>query len=71
MPELKGITLLSLIFVVAGAINWGLIGVFQLDLIGLLLGGSDSLLSRLAYTVIGIAGMQLLSLFQYKKAKSK
>jgi uncharacterized membrane protein YuzA (DUF378 family) len=66
MKPFKGLTLVSLILVIIGAINWGLFGILQLDAVALLLGGSDSLFSRIVYTVIGLAGLQLLSLFVKK-----
>jgi uncharacterized membrane protein YuzA (DUF378 family) len=66
LKSFQGLTLVSLILVIIGAINWGLIGVIQLDLVALLFGGSDTLLSRLIYTLVGLAGLQLLSLFTKK-----
>lgn len=67
MQAFKGLTLASLILVIIGAINWGLVGVLQIDLIATLFGGADSLLSRLVYTIVGLAGLQLLGLFRKKK----
>jgi uncharacterized membrane protein YuzA (DUF378 family) len=55
---LKVLHVLGLILVIAGAINWGLVGVLQFDLIVLLC--SDSLLAaRIVYAVIGLAGLML------------
>jgi uncharacterized membrane protein YuzA (DUF378 family) len=66
MKSFQGLTLVSLILVIIGALNWGLIGLLQLDLVALLFGGQDTLLSRLVYTVVGLAGLQLLTLFRKK-----
>jgi uncharacterized membrane protein YuzA (DUF378 family) len=41
---------------VVGAVNWGLVGLFRLDLVAKLLGGPDSRLSRAVYSLVGIAG---------------
>lgn len=51
-----------LALVVIGAINWGLIGFFRLDLIALLF-GSMSWLSRIIYALVGISGLYMLSAF--------
>ena len=48
---------LALILVIIGAINWGLIGLFQFDLVATLFGGADSLMSRIVYTLVGLAGI--------------
>lgn len=48
---------LALILVIIGALNWGLIGLFQFDLVATLFGGADSLMSRIVYTFVGLAGI--------------
>lgn len=48
---------LSLALVIIGAINWGLVGLFQFDLIAFLFGGQGALISRVLYTVVGAAGL--------------
>ena len=53
----------ALTLVIIGAVNWGLIGFFNLDLVAALLGGTASWLSRTVYVIIGIAGLYCLSLF--------
>ncbi len=52
----------SLLLVVVGAINWGLVGIFQFDAVAWLFGGSGSIISRIVYTVIAIAGVWCISL---------
>ena len=46
---------------VIGCVNWGLVGIFQFDLVAWLFGGSGALLSRIIYTLIGIAGLWCIS----------
>lgn len=46
---------------IVGCLNWGLVGIFQFDLVAWLFGGSDSLISRIIYTVIGLAGLWCIS----------
>ena len=41
---------------IVGCLNWGLVGIFQFDLVAWLFGGTDTLLARIIYTVIGLAG---------------
>ncbi len=58
----KGIDYSALALVIIGAVNWGLIGIFKLDLVNLLF-GNMSWISRLVYILVGISGLYLLSLF--------
>lgn len=53
---------LALILTIIGAINWGLIGFFQFDLVASFFGGQDSALSRIIYGLVGIAGLINLGL---------
>lgn len=49
--------IISLILVIVGAINWGLIGFFQFDLVAFLFGGQGALISRIVYALVGLAGL--------------
>ena len=53
---------IALILTIAGALNWGSIGLFQFDLVAWICGGPASLLSRIIYTVIALAGIWCISL---------
>ena len=55
--------ILALVLVVIGAINWGVIGLFNVDLLGMLFGGTYSMASRTIYSLIGLAGLWSISLF--------
>lgn len=48
---------LALILSIIGSLNWGLVGLFQFDLVAWLFGGQDALISRIIYTVIALAGI--------------
>lgn len=48
---------LALVLVIIGAINWGLIGLFSFDLVATLFGGQTALLSRIIYSLVGLAGL--------------
>ena len=55
----------ALILVIIGALNWGLVGLFQYDLVAALFGGAGSMISRIIYSLIGIAGIySLIPLFR-------
>lgn len=53
---------ISLILVVIGALNWGSIGLFKFDVVAWICGGQGSILSRIVYTVVALAGVWCLSL---------
>ena len=53
---------LSLIFIILGALNWGSVGIFRFDFVSWLFGGSGSTISRIIYTIIGLAGIWCVSL---------
>jgi len=53
---------IALLLTIIGAINWGLIGLFQFDLVAAIFGGQDSWLSRLIYSLVGLAGLINLAL---------
>lgn len=53
---------IALALVVIGALNWGAIGLFGFDLVAFLCGGQMAVLSRIIYSVVGIAGLWCVSL---------
>ena len=53
---------IALVLTIIGALNWGLIGFFQFDLVAGIFGGQDAALSRLVYGLVGIAGLINLGL---------
>lgn len=52
----------SLTLVIVGAVNWLLVGVFRFDLVAFLL-GNMTWFARIIYTVIGLCGLYLISLY--------
>lgn len=61
---------IALILVIIGAINWGLIGLFQFDLVATLFGGQDSLVSRIVYTLVGLAGIYSLKFLTSERQRT-
>ncbi|HDR7687286.1 DUF378 domain-containing protein [Bacillus toyonensis] len=53
---------IALVFTVIGAVNWGLIGFFQFDLVAAIFGGQNSALARIIYGIVGISGLINLGL---------
>ena len=53
---------IALILAIIGCLNWGLVGIFQFDLVAWLFGGQGAILSRIIYTVVGLAGAWLITL---------
>ena len=52
----------SLVITILGAINWLLVGLFQFDLVAYICGGQSAVVSRVIYTIVGIAGLWCISL---------
>ncbi len=53
---------LALILVIIGALNWGMIGLFQFDLVASIFGGMSGIVSRIIYTLVGLAGIWGISM---------
>ncbi|MBT2758239.1 DUF378 domain-containing protein [Mesobacillus foraminis] len=53
---------IALILTIIGAINWGLVGFFQFDLVASIFGGQDAGISRIVYGLVGLAGLINLGL---------
>jgi len=59
---MSGIQRAALVLTIIGAVNWGLIGFFQFDLVAAIFGGQSAALSRIIYGLVGIAGLVNLGL---------
>lgn len=53
-----------LVLIIIGAINWGCIGLFNVDLVATIFGGATSMLTRLIYILVGLSGLWALSFFK-------
>ena len=53
---------IALLLVIVGALNWQLIGLFGLDAVAWLFGGQGSVVSRVIYTLVGLAGLWCITL---------
>ncbi len=60
---MKALDIIALLLVIIGAFNWGLVGIFQFDLVAWLFGGQAAIVSRIVYGLIFVAGLWCISLF--------
>ena len=60
--ENKFLNCFCLTLTIIGAVNWGLVGICQFDLVAWLFGGQTGLVSRIIYTLVGLAGLWCVSL---------
>lgn len=61
---------IALILTIIGAINWGLIGLAQLDLVAWIFGSQTAAISRIVYGLIGLAGLWCITLLFRKNSKN-
>ena len=48
---------ISLVLTIIGALNWGSIGLFSFDIVAWICGGQGSMIARIIYTLVGLAGI--------------
>ena len=53
---------IMLTLAIIGALNWGCVGVFKFDVVAWLCGGQTSTLSRVIFTLVGLAGIWCITL---------
>ena len=54
---MKTLQSIALTLTIIGAINWGLVGLFDFNLVALIFGGADSILTKIIYIIVGICGI--------------
>lgn len=60
---MKTLQRIALVLTIVGALNWGLIGFFDFNLVTALFGDTNSIISRIIYSIIAIAGIINIGLF--------
>ncbi|HYP58770.1 MAG TPA: DUF378 domain-containing protein [Beijerinckia sp.] len=65
---MKSLNVVTLILIILGGLNWGLFGLTNVDLIASLFGGSQAMLAKAAYVIIGLSA--LYQLFPFSQAIS-
>ena len=54
---------IALFLLIVGGVNWGLLGIFQFDLVAFIFGGQAAIISRIVYVLVGISAIWCISLF--------
>ena len=65
---MKSLTLLAMILLIVGGLNWGLVGLFQFDLVATIF-GTASLLSNIVYILVGLSAVYVAVVVLPKKMK--
>jgi hypothetical protein len=58
---------IALVLAIIGALNWGSVGIFKFDVVAYLFGGQTSTVSRVIFTLVGLAGIWCISLLFREK----
>ena len=53
---------IALVIAIIGCLNWGLVGLFSFDLVAWIAGGPATMLARIIYVLVAIAGIWCISL---------
>lgn len=68
MKRLNAMDWIAIVLLVIGGINWGLVGLFQFDLVATLFGGQASLISRIVYVIVGLSAIYVaIDAFTFEK----
>ncbi|MBR1392848.1 MAG: DUF378 domain-containing protein [Ruminococcus sp.] len=54
---------IALFLLIVGGLNWGLVGLFEFDLVSFLFGGQTAALSRIVYVLVAVSAIWCISLF--------
>jgi len=66
---METLTRIALVLLIIGGINWGLIGLFQFDLVASIFGGQNAVLSRVIYGLVGLSAvLSIPALFDMDEA---
>ena len=52
---MKMLGIVAVILLIVGGVNWGLVGLFQFDLVATIFGGMDAGLARVVYALVGVS----------------
>lgn len=57
MKKKSAIGLIAIILLIIGGLNWGIVGIFNWNLVAAIFGGATSVLTRLIYVLVGLAAI--------------
>jgi uncharacterized protein len=58
---MRSLGFVALLLVVVGALNWGLVGIAQFDLVAAIFGGQSAPLARVVYSLVGLSGLAVVA----------
>lgn len=58
---MKAINVLTLVLIIVGGVNWGLVGAAQFDLVATIFGGREAMLARVVYVLVGLSALYQVS----------
>ncbi len=61
---MKALDVIVVILLIVGGLNWGLVGLFQFDLVAAIFGGQSAVVSRVVYTLVGLCALYRLLLWK-------
>ena len=53
---------IALVLAIIGGVNWGSVGLFRFDIVAWIFGGQTATVSRVIYTLVGLASLWSISL---------
>ena len=68
---MKIVDRIALLLTIIGALNWGSIGLFKFDIVAWIFGGTDSMISRIIFTVVGLAGLWAITMLFRDKTDTR
>jgi len=68
MKKMNILDWIAWLLVVIGGLNWGLVGIFEWDLVAAIF-GDGALVSRIVYTLVGVSTLYLIGMMMMKKDK--
>ena len=66
----KALNYTALTIAIIGAVNWGLVGFFNFNLVSFIF-GSMTWLTRIVYAVVGICGLYLLTFYGHQESSTE
>ena len=67
---MRMLNLVTLVLIIVGGLNWGLVGAFDFDLVATLFGGRDAPLARIVYVLVGLSALwQIVALTRRSDAR--
>ena len=72
MKRLNALDWVAIVMLVIGGLNWGLVGLFQYDLVAAIFGGTASLAARIVYILVGLSAVYVaVDAFQFEKRPAR